>query len=94
LLQQLQPSISYVATGRQINDLANGSVCLALTYNGDVSMAADQAHKASKPYEVALPDPREGTLVAGQPGDPQGRPAPEAARAFIAFMLRPESVAA
>jgi putrescine transport system substrate-binding protein len=51
LLSQLQPSISYVANGRQISDLANGSVCLALTYNGDAAMA-------------------------GQPGHPQGRPAP------------------
>lgn len=46
LLSQLQPSISYVANGRQINDLANGSVCLALTYNGDAAMAADQARRA------------------------------------------------
>ena len=33
LLHQLQPNVLYVATGRQISDLANGSVCLALTYN-------------------------------------------------------------
>ena len=46
LLHQLQPNVLYVATGRQISDLANGSVCLALTYNGDASMAADQARKA------------------------------------------------
>lgn len=52
LLQQLQPSISYVANGRQINDLANGSVCLALTYNGDAAMAADQARRAGKPFEL------------------------------------------
>jgi putrescine transport system substrate-binding protein len=63
LLRQLQPSVLYVATGRQINDLANGSVCLALTYKGDASMAADQARKANKPFEVAYRIPREGTLV-------------------------------
>ncbi len=94
LLHQLQPSVLYVATGRQISDLANGSVCLALTYNGDASVAADQAHKANKPFEVAYRIPREGTLVwQDNLAIPKDAPHPEAARAFIEFMLRPESVA-
>ncbi|WP_224787661.1 polyamine ABC transporter substrate-binding protein [Pseudomonas fluorescens] len=95
LLHQLQPSVLYVATGRQISDLANGSVCLALTYNGDASMAADQARKAGKSYQIAYRIPREGTLVwQDNLAIPKDAPHPEAARAFIEFMLRPESVAA
>ena len=95
LLQKLQPSVLYVATGRQISDLANGSVCLALTYNGDASMAADQARKANKPFEVAYRIPKEGTLVwQDNLAIPKDAPHPEAARTFIEFMLRPESVAA
>jgi putrescine transport system substrate-binding protein len=95
LLHQLQPNVLYVATGRQISDLANGSVCLALTYNGDASMAADQAHKANKPFEVVYRIPKEGTLVwQDNLAIPKDAPHPEAARAFIEFMLRPESVAA
>lgn len=95
LLRQLQPNVLYVATGRQISDLANGSVCLALTYNGDASMAADQARKANKPYEVAYRIPTQGTLVwQDNLAIPKDAPHPEAARQFIEFMLRPESVAA
>lgn len=95
LFSQLQPSISYVANGRQINDLANGSVCLALTYNGDAAMAADQARRAGKPFELIYRIPREGTLVwQDNLVIPKDAPHPEAARAFIAFMLKPESVAA
>ncbi|MDD2061160.1 extracellular solute-binding protein [Pseudomonas sp. GD03860] len=94
LLQQLQPSVSYVANGRQINDLANGSVCLALTYNGDASMAADQARQAGKPYQVIYRIPREGTIIwQDNLVIPKDAPHPQAARAFIAFMLRPDSVA-
>lgn len=94
LLKQLQPSITYVANGRQISDLANGSVCLALTYNGDASMAADQARAANKPYQVVYRIPREGTLIwQDNLVIPKDAPHPEAARAFIAFMLRPDSVA-
>ena len=95
LLGQLQPSISYVANGRQISDLANGSVCLALTYNGDAAMAADQARRAGKPFELIYRIPREGTLVwQDNLAIPKDAPHPEAARAVIAFMLKPESVAA
>jgi putrescine transport system substrate-binding protein len=95
LLHKLQPNVLYVATGRQISDLANGSVCLALTYNGDASMAADQARKASKLYEIAYRIPKEGTLVwQDNLAIPKDAPHPEEARAFIEFMLRPDSVAA
>ena len=95
VLRALQPSIAYVANGRQINDLANGSVCLALTYNGDAAMAADQARKAGKPFELIYRIPREGTLVwQDNLVIPKDAPHPAAARAFIAFMLRPDSVAA
>mgnify|MGYP003454937727 FL=1 len=91
----MQQNELYVATGRQISDLANGDVCLALTYNGDASMAADQARKANKPFEVAYRIPQEGTLVwQDNLAIPKDAPHPEAARAFIEFMLRPESVAA
>ena len=95
LLLQLQPSVQYVASGRQINDLANGSVCLALAYNGDASMAADQARKANKPFEIAYRIPTQGTLVwQDNLAIPKDAPHPEAARKFIEFMLRPDSVAA
>jgi len=95
LLTQLQPSIAYVANGRQINDLANGSVCLALTYNGDAAMAADQARRAGKPFELIYRIPREGTLLwQDNLVIPKDAPHPEAAKAFMALMLQPESVAA
>jgi putrescine transport system substrate-binding protein len=94
LLHQLQPSVQSVANGRQINDLANGSVCLALTYNGDAALAADQARHANKPFEVAYRIPREGTLIwQDSLAIPKDAPHPEAAKAFIEFMLRPDSVA-
>ncbi|WP_025127449.1 polyamine ABC transporter substrate-binding protein [Pseudomonas sp. PH1b] len=95
LLRQLQPNVRYVATGRQINDLANGSVCLALTYNGDAGMAADQARKAAKAYQIVYRIPRDGSLVwQDNLAIPKDAPHPQAARAFVEFMLRPDSVAA
>ncbi|WP_263263333.1 extracellular solute-binding protein [Pseudomonas sp. RIT-PI-S] len=94
LLHGLQPYVSYVANGRQINDLATGDTCLALTYNGDAATAADQARKAGRPYQVQYRIPREGTLVwQDNLAIPKSAPHPEAAKALIAFLLRPESLA-
>ena len=70
-------------------------MCLALTYNGDAAMAADQARRAGKRFELVYRIPREGTVVwQDNLVIPKDAPHPEAARAFIAFMLQPESVAA
>ena len=94
LLGQLQPNVRYVGAGRHINDLAKGEVCLALTYNGDAAIAADQARQAKMPFEVIYRIPREGTLIWFDTlVIPADAPHPEAAHAFIDYMLRPESIA-
>lgn len=94
LLAQLQPNLRYVGAGRHIDDLAKGEVCLALTYNGDAAMAAARAQEAGQPFELIYRIPREGTLIWFDTlAIPVDAPHPEAARAFIDFMLRPESIA-
>ena len=94
LLTALQPNIRYVGTGKHIDDLAKGEICLALTYNGDAGMAAAQAAENQQPFEVVYRIPREGTLiwfdVMAIPADALH---PQAARQFIDFMLRPEVIA-
>jgi putrescine transport system substrate-binding protein len=94
LLAALQPNIRYVATGRHINDLAKGDVCLALTYNGDAAMAAARALETQQSFEVIYRIPREGSLLwFDTMAIPVDAPHPEQARAFIDFMLRPEAIA-
>ncbi|CAD5107559.1 Spermidine-binding periplasmic protein SpuE [Pseudomonas carbonaria] len=94
LLAALKPNLRYIGFGTQTSDLANGNLCLALTFNGDASMARFQAEEAGKPYEIVYRIPREGTLMwVDTMAVPADAPHPEAARAFIEFMLRPESMA-
>lgn len=94
LLAQLQPSLRYVGTGKHIDDLANGSICLALTYTGDAGMAAARAAEASQPFDVLFRIPREGTLIwFDTMAIPVDAPHPQAARAFIDYMLQPEAIA-
>ena len=94
LLVQLQPNLRYVGQSRQIDDLAKGEICLALTYTGDAGMAAARATETGQPFSVVYHIPREGTLIWFDTlAIPVGAPHPQAARAFIDFMLEPESIA-
>jgi putrescine transport system substrate-binding protein len=94
LLAELQPNLRYVGSGRHIDDLAKGEICLALTYNGDAYMAADNAREAKQPFEVLYRIPKEGSLMwFDTMAIPADAPHPKAAHAFIDFMLRPESIA-
>ena len=94
LLAGLQPNLRYVGSGRHIDDLAKGEICLALTYNGDALMAADNAREAGQPFSVEYRIPVEGTLIWFDTlAIPADAPHPEAAHAFIDHMLRPEAIA-
>lgn len=94
LLAELQPNLRYLGQSRQINDLAKGEICLALTYTGDAGMAAARAVEARQPFEVVYRIPKEGTLIwFDTMAIPVDAPHPEAARAFIDYMLKPESIA-
>lgn len=94
LLAQLQPNLRYVGQSRQIDDLAKGEICLALTYTGDAGMAAARASEAQQPFSVVYRIPREGTLIWFDTlAIPVDAPHPEAARAFIDYLLKPEAIA-
>ena len=94
LLAVLQPNLRYIGNARQIDDLAKGETCLALTYTGDAGMAAARAAEAEQPFEVLYRIPREGTLIWFDiMAIPADAPHPGNARAFIDFMLQPEAIA-
>ncbi len=94
LLASLQPNLRYIGNARQIDDLAKGETCLALTYTGDAGMAAARAVEAGQPFEVLYRIPREGTLIwFDTMAIAVDAPHPQAARAFIDFMLQPEAIA-
>ncbi|CDF86082.1 Putrescine-binding periplasmic protein [Pseudomonas knackmussii B13] len=94
LLGDLHPNLRYIGFGTQSSDLANGNLCLALTYNGDAVIAQTQAQAAKKPFDITYSIPKEGTLMwVDTLAVPVDAPHPDAARAFIEYMMRPQSMA-
>lgn len=94
LLARLRPSVRYISTGTQSTDLANGDLCLALTYSGDAVLAKNQAKAANKAFSIEYSVPQEGTLTwVDTLAIPADAPHPQEAKAFIEFITRPESMA-
>jgi putrescine transport system substrate-binding protein len=77
-----------------IDALAAGEICLAFSYSGDVIQATARAREARRAHEVTYVMPREGAqLWFDMLAIPADAPNPDAAHAFINFILQPDVMA-
>jgi putrescine transport system substrate-binding protein len=94
-MMAIRPYIRYFDTQRMIQDLANGEICLAVGYNGDILQAASRAEENKTGQEIKYFIPKEGTIIWFDSYlIPKDAPHPKNAHAFINYMLRPEVIAA
>jgi len=94
VLMAIRPSIRYIDSSRYVQDLANGDLCVAMGWSGDVVQARRRAVEAGKQSTIVYVIPREGSVaVADVLAIPVDAPHPANAHRFIDFLLRP-SVAA
>ena len=90
-----RPYLRYIDTQRMITDLANGEICLAIGYSGDILQARDRASENKTNQEIAYVIPKEGTIIWFDSYlIPKDAPHPKNAHAFINYMLKPEVIAA
>ncbi len=84
----------YFHSSKYINDLANGAICVAHGYAGDLFQARKRAAEAKKGVEIGIFLPKEGAVfnvdVMAIPAD---APNPDNAHKFIDFLLDPKIVA-
>lgn len=93
-MMELRPHIRYFHSSQYINDLANGEICLAYGWSGDVFQARDRAEEAGQGVEIAYTIPKEGTILwYDMLAIPADAPNPDAAHAFINYLLEPEVMA-
>ncbi|MET0295589.1 MAG: polyamine ABC transporter substrate-binding protein [Phenylobacterium sp.] len=89
-----RPFVRKFHSSEYINALANGDICLAIGYSGDIFQAAARAEEAGGKVKVAYAIPKEGTQVWFDLFViPKGAPNPAAAYQFLDFMLRPQVIA-
>ncbi|MCY4324424.1 MAG: polyamine ABC transporter substrate-binding protein [Betaproteobacteria bacterium] len=93
-LRSIRPYIRYFHSSQIINDLANGEICLAFGYSGDILQAADRAAEADNGIQIEYVIPKEGAqLWFDLMAIPADAPNPDAAHKFIDFIMRPEITA-
>lgn len=94
LMTKARPYVRKFHSSEYIDALANGDICAAVGYSGDVLQAAARAEEAKNGVKVAYAVPREGSEVWFDVFViPKDAPHADAAHRFLAYMLRPEVIA-
>lgn len=94
VLTSIRPFVKYINSSKYIEDLANGEICLALGWSGDVLQARDRAVEAGNGVVVKYLIPKEGAVMffdmLAIPADAKHV---KNAHLFIDYLLRPDVAA-
>ena len=91
----VRPYIQKFHSSEYINALANGDICVAVGWSGDVFLAQLRAAEAENGHEIDYAIPTEGAQMwFDQMAIPADAPNPSAAHTFINFILDAQNAAA
>jgi putrescine transport system substrate-binding protein len=94
-LMKVRDTVRKFHSSEYINALANGDICMAVGYSGDVLQAKKRAEEVGSGVEIGYVIPREGALMwfdsLAIPADAEHA---AEAHALIDFLMRPEVAAA
>jgi putrescine transport system substrate-binding protein len=94
VLMKIKPYIRSINSSEYIEALANGDICVAVGYNGDVLQARDRARAAGKGVEIQYTVPKEGSILwFDMLAIPKDAPNPDSAYAFINYVITPRVIA-
>jgi putrescine transport system substrate-binding protein len=95
VLMKIRPYVRTIDTTGYISELANGSVCLALGWSGDVLQARERAREAANGIQIAYALPREGSILeTDMMAIPADAPHPHNAERWMNYLMRPQVMAA
>ncbi len=94
VLTKIRPYIRNINSSEYIEALANGDLCIAVGYNGDVMQARDRAHDANKGIEIKYFVPKEGSILwFDMLAIPKDAPDPDSAYAYLNYIMTPQVIA-
>ncbi len=95
ILTAVRPYVQKYHSSEYISALANGDICVAFGWSGDILQSRDRAWEADNGVEVAYNAPSEGALMwFDQMAIPVDAPNPAGAHAFLDFIMDAENMAA
>ncbi|POA22392.1 polyamine ABC transporter substrate-binding protein [Pseudomonas sp. FW300-N1A1] len=93
-LLAVRPYVTYFHSSKYIADLANGDICVAIGFSGDIFQAKARAAEAGKGVNIAYSIPKEGgALWFDMLAIPKDSSNVKQANAFINYLLKPEVIA-
>jgi putrescine transport system substrate-binding protein len=94
VLLSIRPYVRYINSANYVDGLANGQICLALTWNGDIGQARARAREAGRNTKFGYSLPKEGAMMYFDLlGIPADAPHPRNAHLFINYLLRADVAA-
>ena len=91
MLQAVRPSVTLFSSSGYINDMANGAICVAFGWAGDINIARQRAIDAKKGVKIEALVPKNGApLVFDTMAIPADAPHPNNAHLWINYILRPD----
>lgn len=94
-LLKIRPSVRKFHSSEYINGLANGDICIAFGFSGDIIQASTRANDAKRGVKVAYSIPTEGALLwIDTMVIPKDAPNPDLAHQWIDYMLDAKVAAA
>ncbi|MZR11789.1 extracellular solute-binding protein [Maritimibacter sp. DP07] len=90
----VRPHIQKFHSSEYIDALANGDICVAVGWSGDILQARDRAAEADNGNEIAYHAPKEGAQMwFDMMAIPVDAPNPDAAHVFLNFIMDAENMA-
>lgn len=94
LLASIRPNIQKFHSSEFINALANGDICMAVGFSGDLLQAASRAAEAKNGQTIIFALPKEGAQMwFDQMAIPADAPHVAEAHIFLDYIMRPEVIA-
>jgi putrescine transport system substrate-binding protein len=94
LVEAARPNIRKFHSSEYINGLANGDICIAFGYSGDIFQAASRAEAAKNGVHIGYSIPKQGAQMwFDMMAMPADAPHKDAAYAFLNYMMKPEVIA-
>lgn len=91
MLQAIRPYVTLFSSSGYINDMANGAVCVALGWSGDINIARQRAIDAKNGNVIEVLVPKtSAALVFDTMAIPADAPHPNNAHLWINYILRPQ----
>jgi putrescine transport system substrate-binding protein len=94
LIEKVRPYILKFHSSEYINALANGDICIAVGYSGDILQARSRAEEAKNDVKVVYSLPKQGAQMwFDQMAIPADAKNVEEAHVFLDYIMRPEVIA-